>query len=464
MHLMSFVNGSVSYWFREIGLEDPGAPLSGHTQVDVCIVGAGYTGLWTAYYLKKAQPDLRIVILEREFAGYGASGRNGGWVVGEIAGSAEVYARKHGRDAAVRLQRAMFDTVEEIVRVTAEEKIDADVVRSGQLTVARNTAQNKRLGETLAHAREWGWGEDDLMTVDADDRIRIEGTTGALWTPHCARVQPAKLARGLADTVRTLGVRIHENTTVESVRPRVGSAPAAAITARGTVTADYVIRATEGFTATFGATHRDWLPMNSSMIITDPLPDKVWDEIGWRGAELLGDMAHYYMYAQRTADGRIAFGGRGKPYRYGSRIDADGATQQWTVDVLHGMLADFFPATAEVPLSHAWSGVLAVPRDWCSSVALDHDTGLGFAGGYTGHGVATTNLAGRTLHDLLLRQDTELTSLPWVNWQVRRWEPEPLRWIGVQLMYSLYRAADHRESHLDRTSRIARVANLISGR
>ncbi|MRH88501.1 FAD-dependent oxidoreductase [Nocardia sp. SYP-A9097] len=461
---MSFVNGSVSYWFRELAPVDPGAPLPGHTQADVCIIGAGYTGLWTAYYLKKAQPDLRIVILEKEFAGYGASGRNGGWVVGEIAGSAEVYARTHGREAAVRLQRTMFDTVEEIVNVTAAEGIDADVVKNGQLTVARNSAQQTRLGDTLAHAREWGWGEDDLMTVGTDERIHIAGATGALWTPHCARVQPAKLARGLADTVRALGVRIYENTTVESVRPRTESSSAAAITAQGTVTADYVIRATEGFTATFGSTHRDWLPMNSSMIVTDPLPESVWEQIGWQQSELLGDMAHYYMYAQRTADGRIAFGGRGKPYRYGSRIDDGGHTQQWTVDVLRAMLADFFPAAAEVPLAHAWSGVLAVPRDWCSSVALDHTTGLGFAGGYTGHGVATTNLAGRTLRDLLLRRDTELTSLPWVNWRVRRWEPEPLRWIGVQLMYSLYRAADHRETRLGHTSRIAKMANVISGR
>lgn len=461
---MSFVNGSVSYWFRELAPVDPGAPLSGHTQADVCVIGAGYTGLWTAYYLKQAQPDLRIVVLEKEFAGYGASGRNGGWVVGEIAGSAQAYARVHGRDAAVRLQRTMFDTVDEIVRVAAAEGIDADVIKSGQLTVARNDAQRARLGDTLAHAREWGWGEDDLMTVAAADRIRVAGATGALWTPHCARVQPAKLARGLADTVRALGVRIHENTTVESIRPRTASNSAAAITARGTVTADYVIRATEGFTATFASSHRDWLPMNSSMIVTEPLPDAMWREIGWQDSELLGDMAHYYMYAQRTADGRIAFGGRGKPYRYGSRIDADGQTRQWTVDVLRAMLTDFFPATAEVPLAHAWSGVLAVPRDWCSSIALDHDTGLGYAGGYTGHGVATTNLAGRTLRDLLLRRDTELTALPWVNWRVRRWEPEPLRWIGVQLMYSLYRAADHRENRLGHTSRIARMADLISGR
>ncbi|WP_218021027.1 NAD(P)/FAD-dependent oxidoreductase [Nocardia crassostreae] len=461
---MSFVNGSVSYWFRETGTVEPGAPLSGHAQADVCIVGAGYTGLWTAYYLKRAQPDLRIVILEQEFAGYGASGRNGGWVVGEIAGSAQAYARTHGRDAAVRLQRAMFDTVDEIVRVAGAEGIDADLVKSGQLTVARNAAQQRRLGEAIDRARAWGWGEADLREVEPEERIHIAGTTGALFTPHCARLQPAKLVRGLADTVRALGVPIYENTTVDSIRPRTAFHSAAAVTARGTVTADYVLRATEGFTAAFPAHHRDWLPMNSSMVVTEPLPDHVWREIGWAGAELLGDFAHYYMYAQRTADGRIAFGGRGKPYRFGSRIDSDGRTPRWTVDVLRSMLADFFPATAEIPLAHAWSGVLAVPRDWCSTAVVDHTGGLGYAGGYTGHGVAAANLAGRTLRDLLLRRDTELTALPWVDRHVRRWEPEPLRWLGVRLMYSLYRAADHRDATLGRTSRIARLADSVSGR
>jgi len=225
-----------------------------------------------------------------------------------------------------------------------------------------------------------------------------------------------------------------------------------------------VLRATEGFTAEFGAYHRDWLPMNSSLIVTEPLPAAAWDEIGWQGSELLGDMAHYYMYAQRTADGRIAFGGRGVPYRYGSKVDDAGHTQEKTISTLRGMLATMFPAAADVPIAHAWSGVLGVPRDWCSTVEVDHTTGLGHAGGYTGHGVATTNLAGRTLRDLVLRRDTALTALPWVGWKVRRWEPEPLRWIAVQTMYRMYQAADAREARHGRTSKIATVANLISGR
>ncbi|MEV5576542.1 FAD-binding oxidoreductase [Spirillospora sp. NPDC052269] len=465
----AFGNGGVSHWYREPGLPAPGDRLPGPRTADVCLVGAGYTGLWTAYYLKKAQPDLRIVLLEKEFAGFGASGRNGGWVVGELAGSRERYAHRHGREAAVALQRAMFTTVDEILRVAKDEGIDADLVKGGVLSTARNAAQAARVRALVEENRAWGWTRDDMVLLsgrEADERIGIEGQRAATFSPHCARVQPAKLVRGLAATVRALGVEIYEDTPVLRVVPRRDGRPAAAVTPYGTVTAEHVIRATEGFTARLAGHRRDWLPMNSSMVVTTPLPDAVWDAIGWRQGEVLGDMAHYYMYAQRTADGRIAFGGRGKPYRYGSGVDDAGVTRPETVDQLWRMLTGMFPTVAgEASVDHAWSGVLGVPRDWCSTAVVDHRTGLGHAGGYTGHGVAATNLAGRTLRDLVLRRDTELTALPWVNWRVRRWEPEPLRWLGVQAMYALYQVADGREAASDtpRTSVIARVADAITG-
>ena len=206
--------------------------------------------------------------------------------------------------------------------------------------------------------------------------------------------------------------------------------------------------------------------MNSSMIVTEPLSDATWDEIGWAGSEVLGDAAHAYMYAQRTADGRIALGGRGIPYRYGSRTDSAGVTQRQTVEALTALLYEMFPAAAGTPIAHAWCGVLGVPRDWCASVALDPATGLGHAGGYVGSGLTTTNLAARTLADLTLGHDTELTRLPWVGHRVRRWEPEPLRWLGVHAMYTLYRAADRREqaSQQPTTSLLARIADRITGR
>ena len=466
--LWSFVNGEVSFWYRQAGLPSPRPPLPGPRSYDVCVVGGGFTGLWTAYYLKRARPSLRVAVLEKEFAGFGASGRNGGWLTAELAGSAERYARDRGRDAVVAQQRAMVASVDEVIRVAAAEGIAADIVKSGVLNVATNPAQRRRLHAELAWARDWGFSEADLRLLpesEREDRLRVAGALDATYSPHCARVQPARLVRGLAAVVSSLGVDVFEGTTVTAIRPRSGTRPAEAVTAAGAVSAEYVIRATEGFTAGLAGQRRQWLPMNSSMIVTAPLPPSAWSRIGWEGCELLGDHAHAYIYAQRTADGRIAIGGRGVPYRYGSSWDRRGATQPKTVTALRAMLARLFPAAAETPIEHAWCGVLGVPRDWCSTAHVDHETGLGWAGGYVGTGVATTNLAGRTLRDLILREDTDLTRLPWVDREVRRWEPEPLRWAGVQLIYALYRTADRRESRgTSRTSAYARLADLVSGR
>nr|WP_245642528.1 FAD-binding oxidoreductase [Nonomuraea candida] len=463
-----FANGGVSFWYRQIGLPARRPALPGPRDYDVAIVGGGYTGLWTAYYLKQADPGLRIAILEKEFAGFGASGRNGGWLSAEFAGSRKRHAKARGRQAMIDLQHAMFRSVDEVISVAEAEGIDADVRKSGLIHVATNPAQRRRLRAQVAGLRAWGYGEDDMRLLERDEqheRVRVAGALEASYSPHCARIQPAKLAVGLAGAVARLGVDIFEDTTVTEILPRRGDVRAAAITTRGLVTADYVIRATEGFTASLAGQHRQWLPMNSSMIVTEPLPGDVWRHIGWQGGELLEDEAHAYVYAQRTADGRIAIGGRGVPYRYGSRIDRHGATQRQTVALLWRMLVKLFPAAADVRVAHAWSGVLGVPRDWCSTVHLDHASGLGWAGGYVGSGVTTTNLAGRTLRDLVLRRDTPLTRLPWVGRQVRQWEPEPLRWVGVQLIYALFRAADRHENERGTTtSPYAHLANLISGR
>jgi glycine/D-amino acid oxidase-like deaminating enzyme len=456
-------NGAISFWHAALDPPRRRAPLPGDRHADVCIVGAGFTGLWAAWYLKRARPQLDVVVLERELAGYGASGRNGGWLSSAFAGSRDRMAREHGRDAVLALQRAMQTTVEEVIGVCAAEAIDADVVRHGVLRVARGEVQLARLRAHVAEDRAWGLGAEDLVELDGAAlaaRICLPRARGAAWSPHGARIQPAKLARGLAAAVERLGVPIHEGTAVHELRPG-----AAAVSDRGTVRAPIVLSCLEGFTASLRGQRRTLLPLNSAIVVTEPLPQRAWDEIGWSGAELLGDEAHAYFYAQRPADGRIALGGRGVPYRYGSRTDRDGRTQRRTIAQLTRMLHALFPAAARVPLAHAWCGVLGVPRDWSPLVRLDRASGLGIAGGYVGHGVATANLAGRTLRDLVLGEETELTRLPWVGHAARRWEPEPLRWLGARLVYGLYRTADRREAGgLPRTSRLATVAELLSGR
>ncbi|MFD3516146.1 NAD(P)/FAD-dependent oxidoreductase [Streptomyces sp. NPDC058657] len=458
-------NGGVSFWYADDGIPAPRELLPGDATADVCIVGGGYTGLWTAYYLKKAAPSLNITVLEAKFCGYGASGRNGGWLYNGIAGR-DRYAALHGHEAAARLQQAMNDTVTEVIDTAAAEGIDADIHHGGVLEVACTPAQFSRL--RTFHDTELAFGEKDRLLLGARDtaaRIKIAGAVGSTWTPHGARLHPAKLVKGLAATVEALGVTIHESTPVTAIEPRHARTP------YGTVHAPYILRCTEGFTANLKGQKRTWLPMNSSMIVTDPLPPALWETIGWDGRENLGDMAHAYMYAQRTADHRIAIGGRGVPYRFGSRTDNDGRTQPATVEALRSLLTRFFPTLSATGIAHAWSGVLGVPRDWCATVTLDRTTGLGWAGGYVGSGVTTTNLAARTLRDLLLQDsgqgtETALTTLPWVHHKVRKWEPEPFRWLGVHAMYAAYREADRREltTHTATTHPIATLANRIAGR
>ncbi|MFF2011878.1 NAD(P)/FAD-dependent oxidoreductase [Streptomyces sp. NPDC058195] len=468
MSTVSTVNGGISFWYADQGVPLGREPLPGDATADVCIVGGGYTGLWTAYYLKKAVPFLNITVLEAAFCGYGASGRNGGWLYNGIAGR-DRYARLHGHEAAVRLQKAMNETVDEVVRVAAEENIDADIHQGGVLEVAYTPAQLARLKDF--HSVEIAFGETDRVLRGAREtcaRVNVTGAVGSTWTPHGARLHPVKLVQGLAATVEALGVTVHESTPVTEITPKHARTP------YGTVRAPYILRCTEGYTASLKGQRRTWLPMNSSMIVTEPLPQSVWDTIGWEGRETLGDMAHAYMYAQRTADDRIALGGRGVPYRYGSgaaHVNGTARTQPATIDALRDILVRFFPATAGTRVDHAWSGVLGVPRDWCATVTLDRSTGLGWAGGYVGSGVATANLAARTLRDLVQQDSgqcgpTGLTTLPWVGHKVRRWEPEPFRWIGVHGMYAAYRGADRRELTSSRagTDPVAKIADRLSGR
>ena len=456
--------GGPSYWFHAMGgLPAPRPALPGSLDVDVAIVGAGYTGLWTAYYLKKADPSLRVVVLEQEVAGYGASGRNGGWCAGELAGNRGRYAAKpEGRPGVTRALRAMFATVDEVGRVAAAEGIACDYVKGGTVTVATNAAQRAHLEGYRDSALRWGLDPADSEWLEPDalaERLRIDGARGAIYTPHCARVQPARLVVGLAAAVERLGVAIYEQTTVSEIGPHL------ARTDRGDVRAAWVVRATEGYTARLRGLRRDVLPMNSSMIVTEPLADDVWAQIGWDGMETLGDSAHAYVYAQRTADGRIAIGGRGVPYRFGSGTDNDGEIAASTVASLERRLHAMFPATRGTRIAHGWSGVLGVPRDWSTSVGADPATGIAWAGCYVGVGVAAANLSGRIVADLVRGERSDITTLPFVQHRARRrWEPEPLRWLAVNGLYAIYRRADVRERATGRPSRVAALADRLAGR
>ena len=418
---------------------NPRPALPGGTSVDVAIVGGGYTGLWTAYYLHRADPTLRIAVVEAEMVGFGASGRNGGWCSALLPMGLDAMTQSHGRDAAVRLQRAMNATVAEVGAVAAAEGIDCHFAHGGYLNMARSSMQAERIKADIAHQRSFGFGDDDVRWLDPEEaaaRLDISRGQGAAFTPHCAAIHPARLARGLARAVEAQGTTIYEQTRVSEIAPR------RVATDHGTVTADVVVRATEAFTPALKGLRRAVAPIYSLMIATEPLPDEVFDSIGLRSRETFNDDRRMIIYGQRTADNRFAFGGRGAPYHFGSAMKPEYDRNKVVHDGLRETLRELFPQIGDVTVAHRWGGAVAAARDWWCSTGFDKASGMAWAGGYVGDGVGTTNLAGRTLADLITGADSDLVDLPWVGHRSRKWEPEPLRFIGINGMVKLPVSAD----------------------
>jgi glycine/D-amino acid oxidase-like deaminating enzyme len=373
-----------------------------------------------------------------------------------IAGSVAAYERHSSRDAVARATRESFNAVDEIGRVAAREGIDCGYLKAGLLTVATTAPQLARLEESVREYRHAGMSESDMRLLspsEVDELARVEGRLAGWYTPHGARIDPARLARGLAGACEARGVEIYERTRALEVGPRSVRCMA------GTARAEIVLRATESYSTTLPGSGRAYLPLYSLMIATEPLPAEVWERLGWRDGLLIGDQRRLFFYAQRTRDGRIAIGGRGAPYRLGRPIDERNERNDAVRARLEGALRAHFPAAARARITHHWGGPLAAPRDWSMSVNFDPATGFGWAGGYTGHGVAAANISGRTLADLVLGRETELVSLPWVGHRSRDWEPEPLRYLASSAIVRILGSADRRE---DRSGRAAWRTRLVA--
>ena len=482
---------SRSLWLDQVFAGDPLTPRPGLDQdaeADVVVVGGGLTGLWTAYYLTERDPTLSVLVLESEIAGFGASGRNGGWCSALLPTSAEAIAAEHGADAARAMRAAMRATVREIGEVAAREAIDCDFTLGGTVTLARSSPQLARARAEAAAAAPWGDEVAFLDAREAADVVRVASALGATYTPHCARLQPARLVRGLARVVEARGVRIVEGTRAVDIAPRRvtvevpqrrgpattaagrpgGSAhPASesgtAATRRLTIRARHVVRATEAWSAQLAASRRAVVPVYSLMVATEPLPASFWDAVGLARFETFTDHRHLIVYGQRTADDRIAFGGRGAPYHWGSAIDPEFDHVPRVFSALRRTLTELFPAARDAAITHAWGGPLGIARDWHASVGHDPATGLAWAGGYVGDGLSTTNLTGRTLADLITGTDSNLVRLPWVGHRSPRWEPEPLRWLGINAGLRLAVAADVEERLTRRESALARVLGALTG-
>jgi glycine/D-amino acid oxidase-like deaminating enzyme len=443
---------NLSFWHETVDDDlTPRAPLDGDATVDVAIIGGGLTGLWTAYYLNRADPELRITILEKEIAGFGASGRNGGWCSALFPRSTASLERAHGREAALAMRRAMIATVDEVGMVASAENIDCDFARGGTIAFARSRVQLASAKTDIAEAAEYGVDQLELRTAGEVGGAR--GAIGAAFDPACARLHPAKLVRGLARVVEARGVTIHEHTEVVEFEPHIVR------TRIGDVRARFVVVALEGYAATLTQSHRRLLPLYSLMIATEPLDDAIWEQIGIGHGQTFTDYRHLLIYGQRTADNRFAFGGRGARYHWGSTISEKYDRVPRVFQHLRSALVDLFPAAKDIAVSHSWGGPIGVPRDWHASVDFDRSTGIGTAGGYVGDGLSTTNLAGRTLADLITGADSTLTKLPWVNHRSRQWEFEPIRFVGANAGMLAMQIADIEE----RVTHLPSIAAKIMG-
>ncbi len=448
---------SVSLWLDTLGeAVVPRPALEEEVTADVVIAGGGFIGLWTAYCLALADPRLAVVVLEAEIAGFGAAGRNAGFASAGIAGQARSYVGRGGWEGIRRGERAMIDGIDYVGDVVRQEGIDCGWIKSGALRVATTQAQLDRVRAGVERRRHGGLEESDVRYLTAEeliDRVRIAGVVGGTYTPHCARVHPGLLVRGLAAACERRGVRIFERSPVLSIEPgRVQCAPAdgggAPISgaARVGVRAHVVVQATEAFTVNLPGHRRDFMPVFSHMVATEPLDEATWADIGWKGCEPVADQRHLFTYGQRTIDGRIAIGGRGAWYRAGNAIRRGDERSPRIHAELERTLRSWFPDAADAAISHRWGGAFAVPRDWSMSITFDRASGLARAGGLAGHGVIASSLCGRTLADLILeRGDTELTTLPWVGHRTRRWEPEPARVVAQRLITTVLASADRIE-------------------
>lgn len=412
---------------------------------DVVIVGGGFSGLWTAHHLKEWEPTLRIAVLEKNLVGSGASGRNGGWVSALYPIEGHKILKHSTAESIFSLHYHLRKTIDDIGDFAMREGINCGFAKGGSLTIARNEGQLKRLTSHI---------EPEYTLLGAGEtksRIHMSGALGSTFTPHCAAINPASLVAGLARSLERRGVSIFENS--EGV-----------ISSRNSVSVDgnvleskFIVRATEAY----HEGSRDQVPIYSLMIATEPLPPQVFEEIRISDRETFAEASHLVTYAQRTADERLAVGGRGAPYTWGSRRRDASEHHRKDHQRLREMATDWFPILSKFEFTHSWGGAVGVTRDWAPYVRTREN--YGEMGGYAGDGVALSYLAAGAMADLILEKKTDRALLPFVQWKSPQWEPEPLRWLAINGAIKLSGLADKEERRTKQSSGIMKILSSITG-
>lgn len=432
-----------SFWLEDAG--DPLTPrpaLQRSEEVDVAILGAGYTGLWTAYYLLRHDPGLKVSIVEREIAGYGASGRNGGWCSPRFPVSAGLMAKRWGAEAARSVLMALQSAVDEIRDVSERESIDTCFRAAGTLTVARGAHQLPALQSSYRTYERLGLASryEFLSPEEVAERVRVTDVHGGLYTPDGASIHPGRLVRGLARAVEAHGGVIYEQTAVTGFR---GSSSPGLVTEAGELRArKAIVLAGEAYLTRLHKLHRALLPVYSLISLTEPLTDAQWSTIGWHNGENLASTRNTVVYLTKTPDGRILFGSRGAPYQFASQITDEQDRHAETHALIQRSLLEWFPSLEGIRFTHSWGGPVGMPIDWTPAVRFSPATRIGFAGGYTGQGVSATNLAGQMLAGMITGRHTGFETLPFAQRRSPHWIPEPLRWLAVRYMQGAFLRID----------------------
>lgn len=410
---------------------------------DVLIVGGGFSGLWSAHHLITNNPSLQIAIVEKDRVGSGASGRNGGWASALYPTSDETLLTRCSQRQVDQLHTLLKVSIDEIGEFTEKGKIDCGFHKGGTLIVARNGGQLRRLKIESQGPL--------LSRKETLSRIAMSGAVGSFFTPDCAVLNPAALVVGLAKSLEARGVAIFENSFADISRKRKVSVDGHSIKAK------FVVRAIEAY----HERTRDQIPIYSLMIATEPLPEEVFNIIGIRNRETFAEAAHLVTYAQRTIDNRLAIGGRGAPYTWGSKRNDRSELHERDHERLRTMAREWFPILKDFEFTHAWGGAIGVTRDWSPYVRIRN--GFGEMGGYAGDGVTLSYLAAGAMADLITKKKSVRISLPFVHWRNPRWEREPLRWLGVNGAIKLSALADKEERITHRPSEIMKLLAPLTG-
>ncbi len=416
---------------------------------DVAIIGAGFSGLWSAYHLKQIQPALKIAIFEAEYVGYGASGRNGGWASAEYPTSSQRVIKENGIESYRDLRAAITSAIDEIGQIAQANNWKIDYAKGGSIVFARNSAQLNRISPDIDDEHKL------LNREQTQELINIPSASGSVFTPHCAALNPFKLVRSLADYLESNGVKIFEQSKVEEIKDKK-------LVVNGfEVGCEISIRATEAFTP------RKWMgnkqiPIYSLMVATEPLTDSVMKELRNPQRATLQEGCHLITYAQFTSDNRVALGGRGVRYKLFSRLSERSEIDNRMHKALERRVKSWFPQLKETQFEYRWGGAVALTRRWQSFLNYDRTTGQAQIGGYVGDGVTLSYLVAKTL--AMTISDQNIPNLPFVNQRIGNWEIEPIRYLAVNAGFKATVAADYEEKITGRPSLVASLVDPLINR